>query len=269
MTHVLAGIDPRIRARRVAVLRAEGRRRLRFVVGALGVVAACVGTWGLSRTALLDLDHVRVEGISSGSMAEVDAAVGVVRGAALRDVDTAAISARVDALPWVQTAEVRRDWPGTLRVDVVERVPVAVIPAGPGSAATIDASSVVIGVQSSTVASTLPLIDVELGVAPGEMQLSATAGLALVASIPGDLAPWVEGVHVHDGTPTTLSMDLVGSATAEFGDTALLGDKVAALRAVLAGVDLTCIARIEVSVADLPTITPDRVCEGQVRAGDA
>lgn len=269
MTHVLSGIDPRIRARRVAVLRAEGRRRLRFVLGALGVVAVCVGAWGLSRTSLLDLDHVRVEGIRTGSVAEVDAAVGVAFGAALMDVDTSAIATRVEALPWVQTADVRRDWPGTLRIDVVERVPVAVIPAGPGSVATVDSSSVVIGVQPIAAAPSLPLIDTELSVAPGEMQLSATAGLALVASIPDDLAPWVEGVHVEEGTPTTLVADLLGSATADFGDTALLGDKVASLRAVLAGVELACIARIDVSVADLPTVTPDPACEGRTPADDA
>jgi cell division protein FtsQ len=31
----------------------------------------------------------------------------------------------VDALPWVAEAQVRREWPHTLRVDIVEEVPVA------------------------------------------------------------------------------------------------------------------------------------------------
>ncbi|HEY1773156.1 MAG TPA: cell division protein FtsQ/DivIB [Gammaproteobacteria bacterium] len=35
------------------------------------------------------------------------------------------IGAAVDALPWVAEADVRREWPHTLRVDIVEEVPVA------------------------------------------------------------------------------------------------------------------------------------------------
>ncbi|HEX4300524.1 MAG TPA: cell division protein FtsQ/DivIB [Gammaproteobacteria bacterium] len=35
------------------------------------------------------------------------------------------IGAALDALPWVAEADVRREWPHTLRVDIVEEVPVA------------------------------------------------------------------------------------------------------------------------------------------------
>lgn len=35
------------------------------------------------------------------------------------------IGAAVDALPWVAEADVRREWPHTLRIDIVEEVPVA------------------------------------------------------------------------------------------------------------------------------------------------
>ncbi len=35
------------------------------------------------------------------------------------------IGTAVDALPWVAEADVRREWPHTLRIDIVEEVPVA------------------------------------------------------------------------------------------------------------------------------------------------
>nr|NIR41854.1 FtsQ-type POTRA domain-containing protein [Actinomycetota bacterium]NIS36949.1 FtsQ-type POTRA domain-containing protein [Actinomycetota bacterium]NIT98463.1 FtsQ-type POTRA domain-containing protein [Actinomycetota bacterium]NIU22072.1 FtsQ-type POTRA domain-containing protein [Actinomycetota bacterium]NIU70566.1 FtsQ-type POTRA domain-containing protein [Actinomycetota bacterium] len=119
------GIDPRIRARRIAVRRAEGRRRLRFLLAALAVVGIAVGAWALSRSPLLDLDHVRIEGVGAGRVAAVDAAAGLGRGTPLVDVDLGAVETAVEALPWVRVAEASRDWPGTVRIDVGERVPVA------------------------------------------------------------------------------------------------------------------------------------------------
>lgn len=268
MAHVLIGVDPRIRARRVAVRRAEGRRRLRFLLAAIGVVAVCVAAWGLTRTPLLDLDHVRVEGVASGPAAEVDAAIGEISGVPLMEIDTGAVATRIEALPWVEAAAVRRDWPGTLRVDIVERVPAALIPAGDGSFAVLDAASVVIGTRSAAAAPDLPLVEVDLDVMPGDTQMSATAGLAVVASMSPDLVPWVERVRIHEGERTTLSLELIGTATAVLGDTSLLGDKLEALRAVLTGADLGCIDEIDVAVADFPTITRDAVCDGRATAVD-
>lgn len=45
---------------------------------------------------------------------------------ALLALDLAAIRARIEALPWVESARVTRRWPDTLEVELVERVPVAV-----------------------------------------------------------------------------------------------------------------------------------------------
>jgi cell division protein FtsQ len=261
MAHVLAGVDPRIRARRVAVRRAEGRRRLQFLVSAVAVVVACVGAWGLTRTPLLDLDRVRVEGVTSGSTDDIDAAIGAVGGVPLMDVDINGIETRLETLPWVETAAVRRDWPGTLRIDIVERVPAALIPAGADSFAVLDIASVVIGTSPIASAPDLPVVQVDLEVAPGETQMSATPGLAVVTSLPADLRPWVERIRIHAGERTTLSTELTGSAIATLGDTSLLGDKLEALRAVLAGVDLACIDEIDVAVADFPTVTSHPECD--------
>ena len=46
------------------------------------------------------------------------------------------------------------------------------------------------------------------------------------------------------------------------GPAELLADKVAAVRAVLDGTDLTCVRVIDVTVADLATIVRDPACGG-------
>ncbi|MCU1354525.1 MAG: FtsQ-type protein, partial [Acidimicrobiales bacterium] len=122
-----APIDPRIQARRVEVQRDRGRRRLHRLV-ALGVVAGLVlAAVGATRSPLLDVDHIRVSGAKRTDRAALSRAAGVRLRRPLLDVDPGAIARRVEALPWVQRAIVRRSWPGTVMIQVSERRPLAVV----------------------------------------------------------------------------------------------------------------------------------------------
>jgi cell division protein FtsQ len=56
---------------------------------------------------------------------EVYRAVRAQLSASFLAADLAAARAAVEALPWVASASVRREWPGTLRVSITEEVPVA------------------------------------------------------------------------------------------------------------------------------------------------
>ncbi len=118
-------IDPRIRDRRIEVKREAGRKRLRVLLGAI-VAFVAVGTVYLAvESPLLDVDHVRVTGLQHLDATTVARAAGVQSGAPLLRVDTGAVAARVERLPWVASAKVSRALPGTLRITVTERVPVA------------------------------------------------------------------------------------------------------------------------------------------------
>lgn len=71
------------------------------------------------RTLLVHGEFVRV------APDEVYRAVHAQLGASFMAVDLGAARAAVEALPWVATASVRREWPGTLRIAFTEEVPVA------------------------------------------------------------------------------------------------------------------------------------------------
>lgn len=120
-------VDPRLRARRQAVLRSEGRRRLRR----LGVVAAGAGVgltgWLLALSPLLDVDQVVVRGAQRSEPEVVREATGVAPGEAMVTLGLGRAVAAVEALPWVATATAERSWPGTVVVSVVERRPVATV----------------------------------------------------------------------------------------------------------------------------------------------
>jgi len=213
-----------------------------------------------TRSALLDVDHFQINGVSMHSETLVVEAASVERGTPLLDVDLGSVDSEVEAIPWVKSAHSARQWPGTVRIDVVERVAKAIIPASGGAYALIDESGVVIAEASVESAPDLPLINIPLAVKLGEVEQSVLPGLAVVNAMPPDLGRWVETILV-DPISGKVGFDLVGSATAELGDQLLLADKMEALRSVLARADLTCVALIDVSVADLPTIKRDQVCE--------
>jgi len=253
-------IDPRIRARRVAVKRAEGRRRLRWILTAAAIVTVLGGGWLSTRSSLLDVDHFQINGVSMHPEVLVVEAASVERGTPLLDVDLGSVDSRVEALPWVKSAHSARQWPGTVRIDVVERVATAIVPAGEGVYALIDESGVVIAESPVGSAPDLPIIDIELVANVGEVDRASLPGLAVVSAMPVDLKPWVQKILV-DPVSGKVGFDLVGSATAELGDQSLMVDKMESLRSVLARADLTCVASIDVSVADLPTIKRDPVCE--------
>jgi cell division protein FtsQ len=102
------------------------RGTLRGALGAALLVGAAWGWRTLADAEALRIRTVLVVGAGPQvAPAEVLAAArGHAVGGFLR-VDLDALRADVEALPWVASATVRREWPGTLRIVVREEAPVA------------------------------------------------------------------------------------------------------------------------------------------------
>jgi cell division protein FtsQ len=105
------------------------------VAVALAVLAAIA--WGVSKSPLLDVDHVRIRGEKKVTAAEVEAAAGIHPGDAMVWIDTGQAVDGVEALPYVKQATVTREWPDTVRIQVRERRPVAWV-AGPAGKVLVD-----------------------------------------------------------------------------------------------------------------------------------
>ena len=268
-------VDPRMKARRVAVLRAEGRRRLRILLVALGVVLAAAAAWGASLTPLLDVDRMAVSGIDAAERAEIveSSQLSVGMPMVFLDVDDAQRS--VAALPWVRSARVWRDWPATVRIAVDPRVPAAAVPARGGRTALIDAYGYAMGwgpgpagpdaqadgsdPTAGALLAGLPHVSVPFSGQLGDIHTAADGPLAVVAAMPDDLRAWVRTVTLEQGQ-NRMGLELVGGATAVLGDPVLIDDKISALRAVLATADLECITTIDVTMPDLATVTRHHPC---------
>ena len=134
-------VDPRMRARRTAVRRAEGRRRLRVLVTCVGALTLLTLAVAVVYSPLLDVQRVEVTGVDATTAASVRNAAGVSRGDALLRVDTDRVAARLERLPWIARAHVSHSLPHTLRIAVTPRIAVGWVavppPAGSHAAATV------------------------------------------------------------------------------------------------------------------------------------
>ncbi|MCU1426040.1 MAG: hypothetical protein JWL83_40 [Actinomycetia bacterium] len=243
-------IDPRIEARRDAVRRETGRRRMRLMVIAAVVVVAVVGTYLAIQSPFLDVDHVDVQGAVHVPAQAVRAAAAVAPGRALLRVDLGAVAARVEQLPWVARARVRRSLPGTLRINITEATPVAYV-RGHGVVALLGANNRVIartrvvpsGVVEITGVRTVPRLH-EL--------LSPTGTARIVAAVPPAIRSHLRSIALR---PNTVALVLdVGEI--RLGDVAMLGPKFAAAAAVLARYNGASFHYIDVTVWTDPVSSP-------------
>jgi cell division protein FtsQ len=136
--------------RRVARIR---WRRIGAVLAMIGVFAALVA---LYFSPALRVQKAEVNGAQTVSAVDVWARADL-DGASLLTADLAGAESRIEEMPLVKGATVTRQWPQTVRIDIVERTPWAVWQSG-GSAYVVDEEGVVLPVEAPAGA---PVISVD------------------------------------------------------------------------------------------------------------
>lgn len=249
-------VDPRIRARRIAVRRDEGRQRLRrllVLAGVLGVLAALAGA---AFSPLLDVDAVRVTGAERTGEAAVRAAAAVRFGEAMVTVDADTVERAVEQLPWVAAASVKRSWPGTITVQVDERTASAAIADGQQRWLLIDAGGWALE-RVTGEPPPVPLVEgLDPDAAPGERVTGAADALELVATLPRSLGARVRRVTTgDDGLRLVVVLANGEEATALLGSREALRGKMLSLATVLDQVPPAGLERIDLRVPDAPVLT--------------
>ncbi len=208
----MASRDSADRSRRRFARRQWARRWLAWryvvaVVALVGVVAG--GVWLVYFSAWLSVSGVEVEGVAQLSAAQVRDAAAVPEGEALARVDLGRIRARVEALAPVRSADVSRQWPDHVLIQVEERVAVAVVEIA-GRLQGMDADGVVFRDYAQAPAD---LPRVETGGSTGSEALREAA--LVVGALPADLQAKVD--HVEVSTVDEISLALPDGRTVEWG----------------------------------------------------
>lgn len=249
-------MDPRIHRRRQAVRREAGRHRLRILVAMSTVVLAGAGGWGATRSPLLDLDRIVVDGASNLSPDQVRAASGLRRGRPLSEVDAARVSAAVRRLAWVEKATARRDWPGTVTIRVTERKAVAVTGSAGGGLDLVDRWGSVLARTETAPAGLPALAGLPPAGEPGtRLGPDGVAALAVAVALPPALAALTTAIAPEPGAPGQVELRLAPGATVRLGAPENLGAKLDAVMAVIAEVDTRSLGVLDVRRPQNPVLT--------------
>lgn len=249
-------VDPRIAARRDAVVADQRRRRRRRLGILLGVVALVGAGWFATRTGLLDVEQVEVAGAGRTPVDEIRDASGVRPGDQLLDLDPGRIADAVGALPWVATVDVSRRLDGRVTITVSERDPVATVPDGTGGLALVDGEGRVLGpLPADLDAHRSGLVPIEGLDAPepgATLEPVAAPALDVIARLSPGLRARVTTVAL---TPAgELELGLRPQGTVALGPPVELQRKLDSLVTVLAQVDQDGLASIDVRVPSLATV---------------
>ncbi|MGZ4132381.1 MAG: cell division protein FtsQ/DivIB [Actinomycetota bacterium] len=221
------------------------RHRRAIALSVLGLVVAGLAAYAATYTPLFGAKQIRVTGEQRLTRAKVAALAGVHEGTNVLHLDTAAAVARLEASPWIASASVERDPPTTVRIQVVEREPVAVSPSGDVIASD---ATVLPGVPSAN----LPQIE-------GVLDQLSSSDLAAAAAALGAMPPVVRDrvSAVVVGADHSMSVQLEGGIQVSYGTAGEEAAKGAALRAVLrwARTQHHVVASIDVSAPATPTAT--------------
>jgi cell division protein FtsQ len=254
-----------------------------------GVLLAVACVYALTRSSLLDVDRVQVVGGPTTGAEAIRAAAGIRPGDQMVDLDLTAARARIEALPWVRSARLARAWPGTVRIVVAERQPVARIADGAGHWWLADGTGRLLALVPTPPDGLVEVAGVVGGGQPGaRLAPRAASALAMIQRLPAEVAARTVGLRFRGDTEIDLVVRGEGEATdgastdaTDGGATAgadsgvdgvtldvpppfalalldgsdRVDDALVALDAVLSQVDDRCLATVDVRVPDKPVVT--------------
>ena len=153
-------------------------------------------------------------------------------------------------------ASVRRDWPSTVAIAVVERIPVATTALPTGGYALLDATGRRAAGPGRRALRRSPLSRCRpaRGSPGSSVGGAARALLATAAQLPVSLLPRLE--EIVSSSADGVVLRLRGGLRAVVGDDEALAQKFVSLVTVLRGVNLSGVGSIDLRVAAAPVLTP-------------
>jgi cell division protein FtsQ len=214
--------------------RVRARRRRRRLLGALAVLLLAGLGWVALWSPWASVRTVEVSGAERVPRAAVLAAAEDEAGRSMLLARTDDVAAAIrEEQPLARSVTVTRQWPSTLRIVLVEREPVAAVPAG-REVRLVDADGVVVervaaGKVGQSSGKDLPRVEVDLA-RPGAVE-SLRACVEVARGLPAELERKVRRLGAT--TPDRVWLELAGGARVDWGSGADTPRKAEVLQALL------------------------------------
>ncbi len=249
-------MDPRIQSRRIDVMRAKGRRRLRLLLLIIAVLSLGVGGYFLSKSSLFDVDEIVIEGVSIELEGEVIEAADINKGKPLLEVNSSSSSKRIEAIPWVREARISRSWGGTITIRVSTREPVAAFLSEEGWVV-VDIEGRVLDKEDELPYDLLPIEEEVGSLSIGEWAPEQVIPLIQVA---GTISTELTGDVSSIKGGNQIELLLFGGGKILFGDSSDIEEKALAAATILSQVDQSSVLHIDVRAPLTPVLCRDPSC---------
>jgi len=251
-------MDPRVRARRLAVKRAASRKRLIWAGVVVVLLLLAVGALAVFASSLFAVraDDVEITGAVYTDPAELQAIVQTVVGDPVLLVDTQALETRIEQLPWVERAVVTTDFPHHLGIDIRERLPLATFVGTDGKYRVIDRDGRVLAVLDNQPVAYMLLTgdapDTDAGALAGRPFANAAQ---LVGALPSEIRAITSSLSV-DASTGDLGLLLQPDIPVRLGGFGDIETKLARLLQYMRGEGgLSACKRIDVSTGEVSCAT--------------
>ena len=254
----MVDIDPRIQERRIEIIRAKGKRRLRMLLMAVLLVLLLLAAVLISKSSLLDVDEVVVVGVDSQLEELTVTVANIPKSKPLLEVDTEAISTRIQKIPSVRDAKVSRSFGGKVTISVMLREP-SVLLSNLGQWFLIDLDGRVLErVPELPPNLEYPIVEGNFdNLKVGEwVPDQALFAIELAANLPPVLLADISFVSLSEG----IELILFGEGKILFGDDQALVSKILAASTILDQVDLAELIHIDVRTPDKPVLCRSSEC---------
>jgi cell division protein FtsQ len=194
-------MDPRVRARRIAVKRALGRKRLIWIAGVVLGVLVVVATLAVFASSLFGVERVDVTGAVYTNPDQLQKIIDDLSGQPILLVDTLAIEKQLEQIPWVERAIVTTDFPHTVGIDIRERQPLATFQGSDGRYRVIDREGRVLDVLDNRPVDYFLITGQAPDADPGEFAGAAFSHAAQLGSaLPGEIRSVVVSLSADAGS---------------------------------------------------------------------
>jgi cell division protein FtsQ len=230
-------VDPRLRARRIQVRRDQGRKRLRWAVVGGVAAAVLIGAALVLESPLFAVNDVQVTGAAYTDPARLQQVVDDLEGASLLGADLGKAEATLAADPWVKRVRVERRPLRGVRIEIVERAPVATYMGTDQRWRVLDGDGRIIAVLDPPGSKPVVPLPLTLASSGPDLEAGATAPASLagaasiVPRLPNDLRAKTCSLGVDEGG--RLDLTLCDGFVIDLGAPERLRDKLVTTMFVL------------------------------------
>ncbi len=252
-------IHPKIRQRRSEVVKQKNKKRLGYLIALCVILLALIVYGVVIYSPITQITDIVIQGNQHETDNQILIAGNLyAQKPQLFLLNYGQVEKQIDALPWVLSSSIKRDWPNQIIITVTDRVAIAQINIGKLGYALVDRVGRILQIQSQPTPNLLEIDNLGSNLTAGQNLGSFAIGALNVAKIvPSILGPIAIKETVQ--SDNSLSIVLGSNNTIYLGSASDIKEKLLEALAIVNHGSLLPNQTIDVSIPNSPVVTSSSI----------